>query len=118
MTTPGKIETIPTREYAQHSPVSGRVSEVLVNLGDVVQKGQTLVKVESPELNKVAAQILQSKQDIEAQIAQETNVLDDEVNKCQARIQLAHETYERDARLLEEKSDRRKPRKALSPTWK
>lgn len=102
LTTLGKIETIPTREYSQHSPVSGRISEVLVNLGDKVQKGQSLVKVESPELNKVAAQILQDKQEIEAQIAQEKTALDDQVNECQARIQLARATYDRDARLVEE----------------
>ncbi len=103
ITTQGKIESIPSREYAQHSPVSGRVSEVMVSLGDTVTKGQILLELESQELNKLAAQILQSKQDIEAQIAQQTNALDDEVVEGQARIQLAQENYDRDTKLLNER---------------
>ena len=100
LTTPGKIEPIPTHEYSQHSPVSGRVSSVMVNLGDKVSAGEVLLELESPELNKLAAQIVQSRQDIEAQIAEKKTSLDDDVNECEARIKLAQETYSRDAALF------------------
>lgn len=110
LTTPGKIEAIPSREYAQHSPVSGRVSEVMVNLGDQVQRGQILLQLQSQDLNRLAAQILQTRQDIEAQIQQQTTILDDEVNECQARIKFANETHERNNKLL---SERIGPEKAV-----
>jgi cobalt-zinc-cadmium efflux system membrane fusion protein len=103
LTTPGKIEPIPSHEYAQHSAVAGRVSEVLVNLGDGVTKGQILLELESTELNRLAAQILQNKQDIEAQVAQQQAVLDDEVNECRARIRYAEETNDRNVRLFNER---------------
>jgi len=103
LTTPGKIEPIPSREFAQHSPVSGRVSEVMVDLGSAVQRGQVLLELESPEINRLAGQILQSKQDLESQMAQQSTVLDDEVTETRARVQLAQETFDRDQRLVAEK---------------
>lgn len=101
--TPGKIEAIPNHEFAQHSPVAGRISQVLVNLGDIVKQGQILLYIESPDLNRTAAEITQSKQDLEAQIATQTALLSDEVQQAQARIDLAKENYRRDAKLFEEK---------------
>ncbi|HEY9788620.1 MAG TPA: efflux RND transporter periplasmic adaptor subunit, partial [Candidatus Obscuribacterales bacterium] len=103
VSTSGRIEAIPTREYSQHSPVAGRISEVRVNPGDSVRKGEVLMEMESPDLNKVAAEILQSKQALESEIAQQQTILDDAVKQATAQVTLARENYKRDQRLYEER---------------
>ena len=101
--TPGIIEIIPNRKFDEHSPVSGRVLRVSVNLGDTVKAGQVLLFLESPELNATAAEIIKNQQDIETEIAQQTELLDNDVKQAQAKINLAQANYSRDSKLMEEK---------------
>ncbi len=48
---PGSLETNPNRLSHATLPVAGRITSVLVKLGDSVQEGQTLLTVESPEID-------------------------------------------------------------------
>jgi cobalt-zinc-cadmium efflux system membrane fusion protein len=47
---PGKIEMNPNLVSKIMMPVPGRVRRVMVQLGDAVQKGQTVVTIDSPEV--------------------------------------------------------------------
>jgi cobalt-zinc-cadmium efflux system membrane fusion protein len=46
---PGKIEANPTKVSKIVMPVTGRVGQVLVNLGDTVRQGQAVLTVDSPD---------------------------------------------------------------------
>jgi cobalt-zinc-cadmium efflux system membrane fusion protein len=96
---PGKIEVIPTRQFDQHAPLSGRISSVSVSLGQMVTQGQTLAVIESPEMNQLAAQLLQSRLDIESEISRQQAALDEEVRQAEERYTLADSNYKRTVSL-------------------
>jgi membrane fusion protein, heavy metal efflux system len=100
---PGKIEAIPTREFDQHAPLSGRISKVEVSLGQFVKQGQVLVVVESPEMNQLAADLLQSKLSTESDYARQKTLMDDEVRQWEAKEELAEANYKRLQRLQEDR---------------
>lgn len=100
---PGKIEAIATREFEQHAPLSGRIAKVFVHLGESVKAGQTLAEIESPEMNELAAQLLQSKLDTESEYEKQKANLDEEVNQAERRLELAEANMRRTQRLFDEK---------------
>jgi len=58
--SPGKIETNPNLVSRVTLPVPGRVASVLVKLGDAVQKGQTVLTLESPDADAAESTYLQA----------------------------------------------------------
>jgi membrane fusion protein, heavy metal efflux system len=60
VTAPGKVEANPNRISRVPLPVSGRVTRVLVKLGDSVAAGQPIMMIESPEANDASANYAQS----------------------------------------------------------
>lgn len=57
---PGKIEANPNRVSKVAAPVAGRVSRVLVKVGDAVRQGQPLFTIESPDADAATATHLQA----------------------------------------------------------
>ncbi len=57
---PGKIEADPNRMSHVVLPLSGRVSSVSVHLGDYVNRGQTLLQIESPDADLAMSTYMQS----------------------------------------------------------
>ncbi len=100
---PGKVELLPTLEFQQHALLSGRITDILVNMGDEVKKGQPLAMMESPELNRLAAESIQAAAQIRAEITQNAALLDDEVNQATSRHKLALAAYNRAKVLFDEK---------------
>jgi cobalt-zinc-cadmium efflux system membrane fusion protein len=88
ISVPGKIEVMPTRQFDEHAPLSGRVFSVNVMPGEVVKEGQVLAIVDSPEMNTLAAQLLQNRLDIESEIAKQQAALDEEVSAARQRLDL------------------------------
>lgn len=99
--TTGKIEAIPTREFTQHSMLSGNVTAVKVMPGDHVTAGQTLLIIDSPELNQLAAETLQTKEQIENDIKQAGITSDADIAQATAQYQLAQANYNRDKLLFD-----------------
>lgn len=60
VTAPGKIEMNPNRVSHVVLPLGGRVTSVLVKLGDFVKQGQPLLTVESPDTDQAMSTYLQS----------------------------------------------------------
>ena len=58
--SPGKIEANPGGISRVVLPVPGRIASVLVKLGDAVEKGQTLLTLESPDVDAVESSYLQA----------------------------------------------------------
>jgi cobalt-zinc-cadmium efflux system membrane fusion protein len=60
VTSPGKIEVNPSSVSRIVLPAPGRISTVLVKLGDAVQKGQPVLTLESPDVDAVESSYLQA----------------------------------------------------------
>jgi len=58
--SPGKVEANPNRTAHVLLPVAGRIAAVMVGIGDYVHQGQTLLAVESPEVDAVSSSYLQA----------------------------------------------------------
>jgi cobalt-zinc-cadmium efflux system membrane fusion protein len=63
---PGKIKANPTKVSKIVLPVTGRVGQVLVSLGDIVKQGQAVVTVDSPD----GASAMSAYRQAEANVAQ------------------------------------------------
>lgn len=101
--TTGEIETIPTKTYIQHGLLSGRVYDVLVEQGDMVKQGQTMVILDSPEINRLGAEVLNTKNDMQLEIVKVKSNYNADRNQAQVRLDLARSNYERLKTLNEEK---------------
>lgn len=60
VTAPGKIEANPNRISRVPLPAAGKITQVLVKLGDSVAAGQPLLVIESPDADAAMAAFLQS----------------------------------------------------------
>jgi cobalt-zinc-cadmium efflux system membrane fusion protein len=59
---PGRLETQNRRLAKIGSPITGRISDLYVSLGDVVKKGQVLARVNSIELTQTQLTLIKSSQ--------------------------------------------------------
>lgn len=101
--TLGKIEAITTRSYVQHALLAGRVIRVSVELGDHVRAGQTMAILDSPEINRLAAETVNSKTRIEADIDKAKSQYAAERKQAAAKLDLANANLARMKTLYEEK---------------
>lgn len=108
ITVPGKIEAIPTMQFDQHAPLSGRIAKVEVKPGDTVVAGQTLAIVESSEMNQLAAQFLQSRLEVLTDFAAQRTQMDSQVTQAEQQLKLCEENLRRIRRLYEDKISARK----------
>ncbi|MCS6818167.1 MAG: efflux RND transporter periplasmic adaptor subunit [Blastocatellia bacterium] len=86
---PGKVEVNPNRVSRLPLPVPGRISEVLIKLGDAVSAGQPLLTIESPEVDAAQSAYVQA----EAALTQAKAAL----VKAQADYDRVRDLYEHDA---------------------
>lgn len=100
--TTGKVEAIPLKEFVQHAPLSGRITDVKVELGDNVQSGQILVTVDSPEINQLAAETLQNKADLESEVSKVSAQMDSEIEQDRVQVSLWEADYKRAKKLFDE----------------
>ncbi len=89
VTSPGKIETNPNLVSHVALPLAGRVSSVLVKLGDAVKRGDPLLTLESPDADAGVGAYLQG----QAAITQAKANL----NKAQADYDRATDLFEHNA---------------------
>ena len=100
VTAPGKVEVNPNRVSRVPLPVAGRVTRVLVKLGDGVAAGQPLLMIESPDVNSATATFRQS----ESAVAQANAAL----SQANAALVKAQADYDRAADLFAHDSIARK----------
>jgi cobalt-zinc-cadmium efflux system membrane fusion protein len=89
VTSPGKIETNPNHVSRVALPLAGRVSSVLVKLGDSVNRGDALLTLESPDADAGVSAYLQA----QAAITQGKANL----NKAQADYDRSNDLFEHNA---------------------
>ena len=87
--SPGKIETNPNLVSRIALPLAGRVSAVLVKLGDSVRRGDPLLTLESPDADAAASASLQAQAALTQARAN--------VNKAQSDYDRAKDLFEHNA---------------------
>src|SRR5262245_15731966 len=92
VTAPGKVEVNPNRVSRMPLPVAGRVTRVLVKLGDSVGAGQPLLMLESPEANAATTTLRQC----ESAVAQANAAL----SQANAALVKAQADYDRASDLF------------------
>jgi membrane fusion protein, heavy metal efflux system len=96
VTAPGKVEVNPSRVSRVPLPVAGRVTQVMVRLGDGVAAGQPLLALESPEANAATTTYQQS----ESVITQANATL----SQANAALVKAQADYDRASDLFDHNS--------------
>ncbi len=89
VTSPGKVEANPNRTSHVTLPLAGRIVTVSVKIGDLVQQGQPLLMIDSPDVDAALSAQLQSL----AQITQAKSV----VTKTQADLERVRDLFSHDA---------------------
>jgi cobalt-zinc-cadmium efflux system membrane fusion protein len=100
--TTGKVESIPLREFIQHAPLAGRITNVRVDLGDNVSAGEVMATVDSPEINQLAAATVQNKSDLESEISGAESQYGAEIDQARVQVNLWEGSVKREKRLFEE----------------
>jgi cobalt-zinc-cadmium efflux system membrane fusion protein len=101
LSSPGKIEAIPTMQFALHAPLAGTITKIAIGPGQLVHVGQVLAVLQSPDLNRLSAETLQGKTQVSSEISQAQVLLDDEISESKSKLDFAQANYERDKALFE-----------------
>jgi cobalt-zinc-cadmium efflux system membrane fusion protein len=113
--TTATIETQPDQQVAVNAPINGTVTELLVQPGDRVERGQPVAVVVAPELielrvnsqsNRAQAQVELRQAQTNLSLAQQNYerqvaIADAEIEAAQRQLQFAQERYDRDQELVE-----------------
>lgn len=113
--TTGEIEPLPNQQVEITTPVSGTITRLLVQPGDIVQVGQPVAMMTSPELAELRtiafdrkAEAMASVQQAQAELRlaqenyrQQVIIATAEINQARTRLRFAQERYDKDQELLE-----------------
>jgi cobalt-zinc-cadmium efflux system membrane fusion protein len=113
--TTGQIETLPNQQVKVTTPIKGTIVNLLVEPGTLVQAGQPVAILSSPELADLRVSALEKKADASGNVlTSESNlrlaqqnlerqklVVEADIRQAQTELNLDKERYERDKELLE-----------------
>jgi len=85
------------------TPVTGRVTEVLVSIGDHIAEGKTLLKIRSTDIEQAEADLLQNAAQVKADLKRDLLQIDSDLDTAKAQIRLSMSTYKRMESLVNEK---------------
>ena len=85
-----------------NSPVTGRVTAVLVRVGDHVTDGQPLLTVRSNDIEQAEADLLQNEAQVRADLKRDLMQIDSDMETAKAQIRLSNSTFTRLKNLLDE----------------
>ena len=113
--TTGQIETLPNRQVKVTTPIKGTIVNLLVEPGALVQAGQPVAVLSSPELADLRVSALEKKADASGNVlTSESNLrfarqnlerqkllVEADIRQAQTELNLDKERFERDKELLE-----------------
>lgn len=85
------------------TPVTGRVTEVMVSIGDRINEGQTLAYVRSPDIEQSEADLLQNEGQIKADLKRDLMQVDSDLSQAAAQLKLSKSTFSRIDALYSDK---------------
>ena len=113
--TTGQIESLPNQQVKVTTPIKGTIVNLLVEPGALVQAGQPVAILSSPELADLRVSALEKKADASGNVlTSESNLrlarqnlerqkllVEADIRQAQTELNLDQERYERDKELLE-----------------
>jgi cobalt-zinc-cadmium efflux system membrane fusion protein len=85
------------------TPVTGRITEILVRIGDHICEGKPLMIVRSTDLEQAESDMLQNTQQVRSDLKQALVQIDCDTATAQAQVKLSEKIYQRLKNLVEEK---------------
>lgn len=85
------------------TPVTGRVTEVLVRVGDKISEGKPLLNIRSTDIEQAEADLLQNEAQVRADLKQSLLQIDSDMATTGAQLKLSDSTYKRISNLVDEK---------------
>ncbi len=86
-----------------NTPVTGRITEIMVRVGDVVKQGAILMQMHSQDIEQAEADLLQNASQVRADLKRDLLQIDSDITQGQAQMGLSQSTYMRVKGLLDEK---------------
>ena len=75
--------------------VAGRIEKVMVQPGDYVRAGQTVMVVRSSDIESVEAELLQNIAQVKSDLEKDLLQIDSDISLSRAQCELSRRTYER-----------------------
>lgn len=85
------------------TPVTGRVTEVLVHIGDRIEQGKPLLNIRSTDIEQSEADLLQNASQVSADLKRDLLQIDSDTATDEAQLKLSESTFKRINNLVEEK---------------
>lgn len=84
------------------TPVTGRVTQILVKIGDHIEEGKPLMMVRSTDIQQAESDLLQGAQQVRSDLKQALIQIDCDTATAQAQLKLDEKVYQRLKGLFEE----------------
>lgn len=85
-----------------NTPVTGRIVDVKVNVGDRVSAGQTLATIHSTDIEQAEADLLQKEGQVRADLKRDLLLLDSMIASAAEQLKLSESTYKRMKSLFDQ----------------
>jgi cobalt-zinc-cadmium efflux system membrane fusion protein len=99
------------------TPVTGRVTNILVSIGDHIPEGKPLLIVRSTDIQQAESDLLQNEQQVRSDLKQALLQIDCDIPTAQAQIKLSETVYQRLKNLVEEKIASQADYQAAQTQW-
>lgn len=99
------------------TPVIGRVTKILVSIGDVVATGKQLLEVRSTDIQQAESDLLQGEQQVRSDLKQALVQIDCDTATAEAQLKLDEKSYNRLRGLYEEKIASQADYQAAETQW-
>jgi membrane fusion protein, heavy metal efflux system len=101
--TTGEVQANANLTTHVNTPVTGRVTEIFVSIGDIVKQGQNLMLMHSQDIEQAEADLLQNASQVRADLKRDLLQIDSDITQGQAQLGLSQSTFMRVKGLLDEK---------------
>ena len=85
------------------TPVTGRVTQIFVSIGDHIADGKPLLEIRSTDIEQTEADLLQNENQVQADMKRDLLQVDTDLATSQAQVKLSESTYNRMKNLVDEK---------------
>jgi multidrug efflux pump subunit AcrA (membrane-fusion protein) len=99
------------------TPVTGRVTKILVSIGDHIPEGKPLLIVRSTDIQQAESDLLQGEQQVRSDLKQALVQIDCDTATAKAQVKLSETIYQRLKNLVEEKIASQADYQAAQTQW-
>jgi multidrug efflux pump subunit AcrA (membrane-fusion protein) len=85
------------------TPVTGRITQIFVSLGDHIIDGKPLLEIRSTDIEQAEADLLQNENQVTADLKRDLLQVDTDLATAQAQVKLSESIYNRLKNLVDEK---------------